>query len=146
MKFTYKLEKVLELREKEKEKQVIAYEAAIRKFEDVAGILYKLLKRKEELQDQQLKKIESGINVFEIRTGQQYLMNLQREIDRYQRLVFRARADMQREEQILVEKNIEVKKMEKMKSREYEKFIHFLNMEDRKMMDEISMQMMAREK
>jgi flagellar FliJ protein len=53
---------------------------------------------------------------------------------------------MQEEEQRLIEKNIEVKKMEKMKSKEYEKFLRFLNMEDRKVMDEISMQIVAREK
>jgi len=40
VKFTFKLEKLLDLREKEKEEQVFMYEKAIRKFEDVAEKLY----------------------------------------------------------------------------------------------------------
>ncbi|MEN0649158.1 flagellar export protein FliJ [Caldifermentibacillus hisashii] len=146
MKFTFKLEKLLDLREKEKEEQVFMYEKAIRKFEDVAEKLYQLLKKKEDIEEQQLKKIESGVSIQEIRLGQHYLLNLQKEIDSYQQLVFHARKDMQEEEQRLIEKNIEVKKMEKMKSKEYEKFLHFLDVEDRKVMDEISMQIVAREK
>ncbi|MDL0418840.1 flagellar export protein FliJ [Caldibacillus thermoamylovorans] len=146
MKFTFKLEKLLDLREKEKEEQVFMYEKAIRKFEDVAEKLYQLLKKKEDIEQQQLKKIESGVSIQEIRLGQHYLLNLQKEIDSYQQLVFHARKHMQEEEQRLIEKNIEVKKMEKMKSKEYEKFLHFLDVEDRKVMDEISMQIVAREK
>lgn len=146
MKFTFKLEKLLDLREKEKEEQVFMYEKAIRKFEDVAEKLYQLLKKKEDIEELQLKKIKSGVSIQEIRLGQHYLLNLQKEIDSYQQLVFHSRKHMQEEEQRLIEKNIEVKKMEKMKSKEYEKFLHFLDVEDRKVMDEISMQIVAREK
>lgn len=60
MKFTFKLEKLLDLREKEKEEQVFMYEKAIRKFEDVAEKLYQLLKKKEDIEQQQLKKLNPG--------------------------------------------------------------------------------------
>ncbi|WP_033829221.1 flagellar export protein FliJ [Bacillus andreraoultii] len=146
MKFNYKLQKVLELREREKEEQAYTYEKSIRKFEEVAEFLYERLKQKETLEGQLEERIKTGVRIQEIRMQQKYLMNLEREIDYYQKLVFQARNNMQLEKQVLVEKNIEVKKMEKMKNKEYEKYIHILNMEDRKVMDELSMQIVAREK
>lgn len=40
---------------KKKEEQVFMYEKAIRKFENVAEKLYQLLKKKEDIEEQQLK-------------------------------------------------------------------------------------------
>jgi flagellar FliJ protein len=69
---------------------------------------------------------------------------LQKEIDYYQQAVVRARQQMQYEEQRLTDKNIEVKKYEKLKSREYDKYLDLLNYEDAKVMDEISTQAISR--
>lgn len=146
MKFNYKLQKVLELREREKEEQAYTYEKSIRKFEEVAEYLYERLKQKEVLEGQLEERIKTGVSIQEIRMQQKYLINLESEISHYQKLVFQARNKMQMEKQVLVEKNIEVKKMEKMKSKDYEKYTHLLNVEDRKVMDELSMQIVAREK
>ena len=90
--------------------------------------------------------MQKGIPIQEIRFNQTYLHNLQKDIDHYQQLVIRARHHMQYEHQRLVEKNIEVNKLEKIKDKEFEKYLHFLNMEENKFMDEISMQIAAREK
>ena len=65
----------------------------------------------------QQNKILQGIPIDEIRFYQKYLMNLQKEIEHYQNLVIHARHNMQYEEKRLIDKNIEVKKFEKLKIR-----------------------------
>ncbi|NCU18239.1 flagellar export protein FliJ [Pallidibacillus pasinlerensis] len=146
MSFTYKFGKILEIRENEKEQQAIVYDKAVQRFKEVAEKLYELLKKKEELENHQLNKIQTGMPIQEIRFHQKYLMNLQKEIDHYQNLVIHARHHMQFEEKRLIDKNIEVKKFEKIKDKEYEKYLQHIAVEDNKIMDEISTQIVAREK
>lgn len=146
MKFQYKFEKILDLREREKDLQIIAYENAVRHFEAVARQLYLLLKKKEDLEREQIRKIQEGLAVREIRLQQIFLDNLQKEIDELQEKVLIARQKMQFEQQKLMQKNIEVKKYEKIKEKEFAKFLEFVNQEDRKIMDELAMQVAARGK
>lgn len=144
MNFHYKFEKILDLREWEKDVQMMAYEKAVQAFEEVATELYNLLKKKEELERKQARQIQRGLSVQEIRMQQNFLNSLQRDIDNLQQKVMIARQKMQFEHQKLVQKNIEVKKYEKIKAKEYEKFLELLNHEDRKLMDELAMQVSAR--
>ncbi|MCU9612103.1 flagellar export protein FliJ [Caldibacillus lycopersici] len=144
MKFTYKFDKILALREREKEEAVFTYEAAVRKFEEVGEKLYQLLKKKEELELDQQNKIVAGLSIQELRIQQNYLINLQKEIHYYQQMVSRARQNMLYEEQRLQERNIEVKKLEKLKIKDYEKYLQLENQEEGKVMDELAMQSVAR--
>lgn len=146
MKFQYKFEKILDLREREKDLQLIAYENAVRHFEAVARQLYLLLKKKEDLERKQVRKIREGLAIREIRLQQDFLDNLQKEINELQEKILIARQKMQFEQQKLVQKNIEVKKYEKIKEKEFAKFLEFVNQEDRKFMDELAMQVAARGK
>lgn len=146
MNFTYKFDKILTLREREKDQAVFSYQQAMKKFEEVAEKLYQLLKKKEDIEAEQFNKIQKGIPVQDIRLHQQFITNLQKEIDKYQLLVIRARQKMQAEKNFLVEKNIEVKRLERLKEKDFEQFLHELNIEDGKQMDEIAMQAVAREK
>ena len=112
MNFHYKFEKILDLREREKDVQMMAYEKAVQAFEEVATELYNLLKKKEELERKQARQIQRGLSVQEIRMQQNFLNSLQRDIDNLQQKVMIARQKMQFEHQKLVQKNIEVKKYE----------------------------------
>ena len=98
------------------------------------------------MESYQHEKIRTGIQVHEIRFHQKYLMNLQKEIDHYQNLVIQARHHMQFEEKRLMDKNIEVKKFEKLKDKEYEKYLRERVVEETKVMDEICTQIVVREK
>lgn len=146
MRFHYKFEKILALREREKDMQVLAYEDAIRHFEKVARKLYQLLKKKEDLEAERMRKMEYGLSVRELHLLERFLENLKNEIDDYQQRVILAREKMQFEQQKLIEKNIEVKKYEKIKEKEYSRFLEWVNQEDRKTMDELAMQVAARGK
>lgn len=146
MKFHYKFEKILDLREREKDMQILAYEDAVRQFEKVAKELYRLLKKKEDVEAEQARKMQAGLIVREIRSHQNFLNSLQKDIDALQQKVMLARQKMQFEQQKLIQKNIEVKKYEKIKEKEFARFLELVNHEDRKTMDELAMQVAARGK
>lgn len=144
MGFTYKFQRILTLREREKDEAIIAYEKAVRKFEEVAEKLYHLLKKKETLEEDRLDKIQRGLSVQELRLHQEFINNLEVEINILQQAVIRARQAMQYEQKRLLDKNIEVKKLEILKEKEYEKYLHLLEKEEEKQLDEIASKQVAR--
>ncbi|MBM7659362.1 flagellar FliJ protein [Bacillus mesophilus] len=140
MSFSYKFQKILSIKETEKERAQELYQQCVRKFEEVAEKLYHSLKQKEELEANQLRKISTGLNVQELRHHQQFITNLEKTILHYQNLVFNARQKMTEQEQQLLEKNIEVKKYEKIKEKQYSHYKELVNADDNRLMDEISIQ------
>lgn len=146
MNFTYKFDNILDLREREKQDAATSYQQSIDRFSKVAEKLYHLLKQKENFEQEQQRKIEAGLSVHAIQLNEYYLSKINREIDHCQREVILARTNMQREEKKLLEKNIEVKKLEILKEKEFARFLETMNREDGKMTDEISMQIVVREK
>lgn len=138
MKYQYKFEKVLTFKEREKEEALSAYQNAIKTFEEVAEELYRLLKKKEDLELFQAEKAQTGSSVQEIRHYQRFIINMEKSIKYYQELVLNARNRMNWCETQLIEKNVEVKKYEKMKIKDYEKFLEQMKLEEDKVTDEIS--------
>lgn len=138
MKYQYKFEKVLTFKEREKEEALSAYQNAIKTFEEVAEELYRLLKKKEDLELFQAEKLQTGSSVQEIRHYQRFIINMEKSIKYYQELVLNARNRMNWCETQLIEKNVEVKKYEKMKVKDYEKFLEQMKLEEDKVTDEIS--------
>ncbi|MBS4172518.1 flagellar export protein FliJ [Bacillus sp. FJAT-49736] len=138
MKYHYKFEKVLTLKEREKEEALSIYQNAVKTFEEVAEELYRLLKKKEDLEQFQAKKLQSGFAVQEIRHYQRFIVNMDKTISYYQELVLNARNRMNWCQAQLIEKNVEVKKYEKIKLKDYEKFLELQKLEEDKLTDEIS--------
>lgn len=138
MKYQYKFEKVLTFKEREKEEALSAYQNAIKTFEEVAEELYRLLKKKEDLELFQAEKLQTGSSVQEIRHYQRFIINMEKSIKYYQELVLNARNRMNWCETQLIEKNVEVKKYEKIKIKDYEKFLEQMKLEEDKVTDEIS--------
>ena len=114
--YQYKFEKILTIKEKEKRDALSKYNAALKTFEEVAEKLYKLLKKKEDLLEFQQEKL---------------LSHCQQE-------VIEARYKMNVLQEVLLERNIEVKKYEKMKENEFLKFLDVIKEAENKQMDEIS--------
>lgn len=136
--YHYKFEKILQLREQEKEEMQNSYTEAMKRFEEAAEKLYTLLKKKEELIDHQETKMVSGFSIYEVQHYQQFVSNLEQTISFQQQIVIRARNKMQWCEQQLQERNIEVKKYEKMKEKDFQKFNASLLVMEQHQMDEIS--------
>lgn len=136
--YQYKFEKILTIKEKEKRDALSKYNAALKKFEEVAGKLYKFLKKKEDLVAFQQEKLRNGLSIQEIRHHQLFMDNLEKLISISQEEVIEARYKMNVLQDVLMERNIEVKKYEKMKENDFLKFLDSLKEAENKQMDEIS--------
>ncbi|WP_210363820.1 flagellar export protein FliJ [Bacillus sp. REN3] len=140
MRFQYKFEKILSLKSREKEEAQAVYEEAVKKFEEAADKLYHLLKKKEDLESYQSSKLTNGLQVQEIRHHQQFIGNLEKSIEHCQKIVMNARNMMNFQQSQLMEKNIEVKKYEKIKEKDHLQFLADEKYAEGRMMDEISIQ------
>jgi flagellar protein FliJ len=140
MVFQYKFEKLLSLKTSEKDKAMADYQKALEEFEQVAEKLYEYLKKKEELEHLQSEQLRKGLSIQEIQYQQQMITNLEKTIMHYQKLVMQARERMNYFKNKLLEKNIEVKKFEKLKENSLQHFFAIYQTFENKLMDEISIQ------
>lgn len=138
MAFEYKFEKIMQLREREKEESETVFREAQNQFEVEANKLYGLLKKKEDLIIIQEQKMKTGFSVLDIQHYQQFISNLEKVIEQQQRLVVTARGRMQWCEQQLKEKNIEVKKYSKIRANDLTDYRKWTALEEAKQMDELS--------
>ncbi|MFO1445908.1 flagellar biosynthesis chaperone FliJ [Bacillus sp. Bva_UNVM-123] len=140
MQYQYKFEKILVIKEREKDEALNIYSQAVKRFEEAAEKLYELLKKKEDLESHQSSRLVSGLPVQEIRHHQYFLQNLEKTISHYQQIVINARNHMNFYQEKLMEKNIEVKKYEKIKEKDLSKFTENQKQLEGKQMDDISIQ------
>lgn len=140
MVYQYKFDKILHIKEKEKDEALNFFNEAMQKFEETAGKLYELLKKKEDMQSYQNSKLENGLPIQEIRHHQHFLLNLEKTIDHYQKMVVNARGRMNFYQEKLMEKNVEVKKYEKIKEKDFLIYKAGLRYMEGQQMDDISIQ------
>lgn len=138
MSYQYRFQRILTLKEKEKDEVQEMYRGSIEKFEKVAEKLYEFLKKKETLELHQETKLQNGLSVHHIRHHQQFITNLERTISYYQDLVIQARNRMNWCEEKLVDMNVEVKKYEKMKENDLHRFLQTNQQLENKQLDEVS--------
>jgi flagellar protein FliJ len=138
MSYQYKFQRILTLKEKEKDEVQEMYRGSIEKFETVAEKLYEFLKKKETLELHQETKLQGGLSVQDIRHHQQFITNLETTISYYQDLVIQARNRMNWYEEKLVDMNVEVKKYEKMKEKDFDRFLQNIQWMENKQLDEVS--------
>jgi flagellar protein FliJ len=140
MKREFKFEKILTLKEREKQEALDVYNQSVKKFEEALEQLYELLKKKEDLEDYQSSRLMKGIPVQEMKYYQGFIQNLEKSIKTYQQIVANVRSQMQFYQEKLKEKNIEVKKFEKMKDRDFILFTEQVKQLEDRQMDDISIQ------
>ncbi|MGM0851548.1 MAG: flagellar export protein FliJ [Bacillota bacterium] len=138
MSYQYRFQRILTLKEKEKDEVQEMYRGSIEKFEKVAEKLYEFLKKKEHLEQHQETKLQNGLSVQDIRHHQQFITNLERTISYYQDLVIQARNRMNWYEEKLVDMNVEVKKYEKVKENDLHRFLQSNKQVESKQLDEVS--------
>lgn len=128
----------MNLKEREKEEAFNLYQDSVRKFEECAEKLFGLLKKKEDLAQYQAKQLQQGLAILEIRHYQHFISNLEKTIEHVQMMVMNARNKMNWCEEQLKESNIEMKKYEKLKERNYNHYLKVLNQLENTQLDEIS--------
>ncbi|HHY74625.1 MAG TPA: flagellar biosynthesis chaperone FliJ [Bacillus bacterium] len=140
MSFKYKFEKLLTIKENEKDMVIGEYNEAVHKFETAATKLYELLKQKEDVEAQQNSQFQSGLYIGQIQSQQRFMLLLEKSIGESQLQVAKTRKNMELKQQLLLEKNIEVRKYEKIREKARDAYIQLEKAEENKLMDEISIQ------
>ncbi|MBU8877832.1 flagellar biosynthesis chaperone FliJ [Bacillus sp. FJAT-29790] len=140
MQYQFKFEKILTIKEREKDEAFNIYNQAVKRFEEAAEKLYEYLKKKEELEVYQSSRLVSGLPVQEIRHHQLFIHNLEKTINHYQQMVVNARHHMNYHQEKLMEKNIEVKKYVKIKEKDLTNFVEMTKQIEGRQMDDISIQ------
>ncbi|ARF18452.1 flagellar export protein FliJ [Sporosarcina ureae] len=113
--FYYRFDKVLNLREQERDETEMAYKEAIEEFEKIATQLYHQMKKKENVLEEQRQRMNTGFSIDDLHSYSRFINTLDLSIDHIQQEVMKSRSKMNWYESQLLEKNIEVKKFEKMK-------------------------------
>ncbi|WP_188614559.1 flagellar export protein FliJ [Lysinibacillus alkalisoli] len=140
VRYQYRFSQILNIREQEKNETEMAYKEATKAFEAAATKLYDLLKKKEELIDYQQERLAVGSSIDEVHHYARFIDSLEKTISDVQQKVIQARAKMQWYEEKLLEKNLEVRKFEKMQERDYNIFQEEQNRIEMNFLDEISLQ------
>jgi flagellar protein FliJ len=140
MAYQFKFEKIMKLKEREKDEVLSTYNESVKRFEEAAESLFRSLKKKEDLESYQRSKLENGLSVQEIRHHQTFIHNLQKTIDHDQKVVVHTRNQMNFYQDKLLQKNIEVKKYEVLKEKGKLVFLEELRQLEAKQMDDISIQ------
>ncbi|MGE7982628.1 flagellar export protein FliJ [Solibacillus sp. NPDC093137] len=123
MKYNYRFEKILVVKDQEKTESELAYKESVQVFEEIATKLYDLLKKKEDLIEYQQERLKIGSSIDEINHYSKFIDSMEKTIEDAQQKVMQARAKMNWHEQKLLEKSLEVRKYEKMRERDHERFI-----------------------
>ncbi|MCH1623783.1 flagellar export protein FliJ [Fredinandcohnia quinoae] len=140
MSYQFKFQKILTIKENEKNQVLADYKESVKEFENVAQGLYDSLKKKETLEEHQREELTNGLSIDDIRSQQYFISSLEKTINYYQQLVVKSRNKMQKLQAILTEKNIEVKKYEKISERDFANHVQTINAFENHFMDEISIQ------
>ncbi|PIC65633.1 flagellar export protein FliJ [Sporosarcina sp. P13] len=136
--YKYRFEKVLTVREQERDETEMAYKEAIQQFEEVATVLYDQMKKKEETLKEQQLRMATGFSIDNLHHYSRYIDMLEMQIDQTQQEVINSRSKMNWYESQLLEKNIEVKKFEKMKEIGKQQYDAEMEYVEANLMDELS--------
>ncbi|MER2027564.1 MAG: flagellar export protein FliJ [Solibacillus sp.] len=123
MRYNYRFEKILVVKDQEKTESELAFKQSVQVFEEIATKLYDLLKKKEDLIEYQQERLKIGSSIDEINHYSKFIDSMEKTIEDAQQKVMQARAKMNWHEQKLLEKSLEVRKYEKMRERDHERFI-----------------------
>lgn len=140
MTYQFRFQKIMDVKENEKEKSLAEYNQSVHDFENVAHKLYDSLKQKEIHEENTFTRLNQGMSVQEIRHYQQFVSNLEKTITHYQKLVLLTRNRMNEKQVKLMQHNIEVKKYEKLKEKQQENYLLDMKHLDSKHMDDLSIQ------
>jgi flagellar protein FliJ len=138
MTFQFSMEKVLSVKQKEKESIELELGEAVQAFESIAEEIYSLLKRKEDIENLSNQQFQQRIVVNDLQNTQRFLLSMSNKIIELQPVLQRARERMQVIQQKLLQQTIEVKKYEKLKERQFHAYEMELTLYENKQNDEFS--------
>ncbi|MCM3732167.1 flagellar export protein FliJ [Fictibacillus nanhaiensis] len=138
MSFQFSMEKVLSVKQKEKESIELELGEAVQAFESIAEEVYSLLKRKEDIENLSNQQFQQRIFVNDLQNTQRFILSMANKIKELQPVLQRAREQMQVIQQKLLQQTIEVKKYEKLKEKQFHAYEMELTSYENKQNDEFS--------
>ncbi|GGB56600.1 flagellar export protein FliJ [Fictibacillus barbaricus] len=138
MSFHFSMEKVLSVKQKEKETIEQELGEAVQAFESIAEEIYSLLKRKEDIENLSNHQYQQKMIVNDLQNTQRFLLSMTNKIKELQPVLQRARERMQIIQQKLLQQTIEVKKYEKLKEKQFTDYKLELSSYENKQNDEFS--------
>jgi flagellar protein FliJ len=138
MSFQFSMEKVLSVKQKEKESIELELGEAVQAFESIAEEVYSLLKRKEDIENLSNQQFQQRIFVNDLQNTQRFILSMTNKIKELQPVLQRARERMQVIQQKLLQQTIEVKKYEKLKEKQFHAYEMELISYENKQNDEFS--------
>jgi flagellar protein FliJ len=138
MSFQFSMEKVLSVKQKEKESIELELGEAVQAFESIAEEIYSLLKRKEDIENLSSQQFQQRIVVNDLQNTQRFLLSMSNKIKELQPVLQRARERMQIIQQKLLQQTIEVKKYERLKEKQFNAYEMELTLYENKQNDEFS--------
>lgn len=138
MSFHFSMEKVLSVKQKEKETIEQELGEAVQAFESIAEEIYSLLKRKEDIENLSNHQYQQKMIVNDLQNTQRFLLSMTNKIKELQPVLQRARERMQIIQQKLLQQTIEVKKYEKLKEKQFTDYKLELSTYENKQNDEFS--------
>lgn len=138
------IEKIMELKEKHFNESQAQYQRAVEHFETAGQQLYKILKAKENLENEQRKKIKTRFKAFELKSHYQQLEHLKYQESEWQAKVHQARLNLKDKEDRRTEAHFEFKKLEKVRDNRLKSFKKKRQAEENQQLDEVSVQQYMR--
>jgi flagellar FliJ protein len=132
------MEKILSVKQKEKESIELELGEAVQAFESIAEEIYGLLKRKEDIDNLSNSQFQQKIIVNDLQNTQRFLLSLTNKVKELQPVLQRARERMQVIQQKLLQQTIEVKKYEKLKEKQFQAYEIDQNWNEIRQNDEFS--------
>lgn len=144
MSYQFSLQKLLDLKEKEKEQLQSSLSSSVKKLEDEKIVQSGLLQRQNELQTQLIRKQEESTNISVLVGLHTYQKRLEQKIVQSSQRVVKAEKDVDRKMQQVVDKSKEAKTFHLLKDRERLRFQYEQDRIEQNQLDEISVNLFLR--
>lgn len=136
-KFVYKMQSVLDIKEKLEEQEKSRYAAAAARLNEEEAKLAKLYERRDACEEKLRESVGSGLNIMTIRHNEDALETLKVFVKTQMFAVEKARQNVEAAMYRLREAMAERKMQEKLKEKAFEAYLAELNAEERKEIDEL---------
>ncbi|EZH67247.1 hypothetical protein DH09_04750 [Bacillaceae bacterium JMAK1] len=136
MTFSFSLQKLLQVKEKERDEQQKQFEVSRKQFEDAGYRLYHLLRDREQMIVGVEGYTTSGTTIAALQTAQMASERMGKEILHVQEIANDARAKMKVQKDALRYATIELKKLEKLKVKQHETYRQEEKLSEQQQLDE----------
>lgn len=135
-KFNFRLEKVLEYREKLEDINKAEYGKAKKKLDDEIIIFEEILLHKENVNSNR-DNILSNATINDLKNYSLYLLNVKEKLANQKEVVEKAQMKVEKARSLLIKSSIEKKTLENLKDRDFSNYLYQMKKEDEKIIDQI---------